>query len=67
MGGNIALIGRFPWPGPPCNGGCVTKELVIEAILCKGDNDVVIFSSNPGGGPVDGNKVDPGLLPEMSK
>jgi hypothetical protein len=39
--------------------------LVIEAILCNGDNDAAISSADPGGGPVDGNKVEPGLLPEI--
>jgi len=39
--------------------------LVIEAILCNGDKDAAISSADPGGGPVDGNKVEPGLLPEI--
>ena len=63
MGGKIALIGLFPWPPPPVRGGCVTNELVIEAILCSGDSDAAISSAVPGGGPVEGNNVEPGLFP----
>ena len=63
MGGKIALIGLFPWPPPPLRGGWVTNELVIEAIRCNGDNDAAISSAVPGGGPVDGNRVEPGLFP----
>ena len=60
----MARIGRFPCPGPPDKGGCVTKEFVIEAILCNGDREAAISSAVPGGGPADGNKVEPGLFPE---
>ena len=63
----MALIGRLPCPGPADNGGCVTNEFVIEAILCKGDKDAAISSADPGGGPVDGNNVEPGLFPAILK
>lgn len=63
MGGKIALIGLFPWPPPPVRGGWVTNELVIEAIRCSGDSDAAISSAVPGGGPVEGNNVEPGLFP----
>ena len=38
--------------------GCETKELVMEAILCKGDRDPT-RSTSPGG-----NNPDPGPLPK---
>ena len=40
---------------------------MIEAILCNGDNEAAISSADPGGGPVDGNKVEPGLLPRIGR
>ena len=36
---------------------------MIEAIRCNGDNDAAMSSAVPGGGPVEGNNVEPGLFP----
>ena len=57
IGGKAALLGLFIWPWPGI-WGWDTKEFVIDAILCNGDNEPT-KSTSPGG-----NNPEPGPLPK---